>query len=82
MLFIQKSTDVSNKVTALQKSALERKERSQPFALVVGDDLNNITESWTTVEGVSYKVDSPVKAIDATIGQVSCFREAIARGGL
>lgn len=60
------SGDLKPTIKRLRHRAAARNETTQPFSIIVGEDLENITDSYVTVDNLLYKVDSPVKAIDVT----------------
>ena len=64
MLQVLDSCDVE--ISRIIKRAQTFNLHVSPFAIVVGTDVENITDSYICVDGVQFRVASPLHAIDQT----------------
>ncbi|XP_043468224.1 uncharacterized protein LOC122502305 isoform X2 [Leptopilina heterotoma] len=66
LIHVISASDIKSAIKRVRDRATARKETTQPFAVIVGEDLHNITDCYISVDNILYNVDSPVKAIDVT----------------
>ena len=60
--------EVAAKVKRLTDKLRASKKTLQPFPIIVGEDFENITDSYVYIDNFYYRVDSPLRAIDV------CFK--------
>lgn len=63
---MQTFDNLKTEIEAIQSRATDNRLRVQPFAVVVGADLQNITASYIWYDTVIHLVNSPRDAIDIT----------------
>ena len=57
---------MNTEIEAIEKKASGNRIRVQPYAIVVGNKLKEIKDSYVWYDGVQHKVNSPRDAVDVT----------------
>jgi len=65
-LSFQVPGEIKRTITHLQARAAFKKETFQPVAIVVGENLESIEDSYVVINERMYRVESPLRAVDVT----------------